>query len=67
MKKQNHPKNGDATVKKELTPAMIKAMPYSERIRRYEAEKNLLLSRLRGVSAYKYSELIKEIADKWQV
>lgn len=54
-------------MKKELTPAMIKAMPYSERIRRYEADKNALLASLRGVSAYKYSELIKEIADKWQV
>ncbi len=66
MKNQKNRKGG-TTVKKELTPAMIKAMPYSERIRRYEAEKNALLARLRGVSAYKYSELIKEIADKWQV
>lgn len=54
-------------MKKELTPAMIKAMPYSERIRRYEADKTRLLQSLRGVSAYKYSELIKELADKWQI
>lgn len=66
MKKQKTLKGGNA-VKKELTPAMIKAMPRSERIQRYEAEKNALLARLRGVSAYKYSELIKEIADKWQI
>lgn len=54
-------------MKKELTPAMIKAMPYDERIRRYEADKTRLLQSLRGVSAYKYSELIKELADKWQI
>ena len=66
MKNQKHTKGGN-TVKKELTPAMIKAMPYDERIRRYEADKTRLLQSLRGVSAYKYSELIKELADKWQI
>lgn len=57
--------NGGFGMKKELTKAEIKAMPESERYRRYEAEKDRLLASLRGVSPYKYQELIKEIADKW--
>lgn len=66
MKNQKTIKGGHG-MKKELTKAEIKAMPYSERIRRYEAEKNALLASLHGVSPYKISDLIKEIADKWQV
>lgn len=54
-------------MKKELTKAMIKAMPYQERLRRYEIEKTKLLQKMRGVSAYKFSEMLKELADKWQV
>lgn len=54
-------------MKDELTKAMIRKLPYQERLRRYEIDKTKLLQKMRGVSAYKFSEMLKELADKWQI
>ena len=41
------------------------SMPYSERLRRYEAEKRLLQSM--GLDPFEYERLLRKAAEKWRV
>lgn len=54
-------------MKKPQAKTTVKALSYQERLRRYEADKTELLMKTRGVSAYKLSEKLKELADKREI
>ena len=52
---------------KNLPKAVIKAMPYDQRLRNYEAEKTELLQKMRGLPADQFAEKLRCLADKWRV
>ena len=50
-----------------IPKAVIKAMLYNQRLRNYEAEKNELLQKMRGLPADEFAEKLKALANKWMV
>ena len=52
---------------KNLPKAVIKAMPYTERLKNYEAEKTELLQTMRGLPADQFAEKLRNLADKWRI
>lgn len=52
---------------KNIPKAVIKAMPYDQRLRNYEAEKTELLHTMRGLPAEQFAEKLKQLADKWRI
>ena len=52
---------------KNIPKAVIKAMPYDQRLRNYEAEKTELLQKMRGLPADQFSEKLRNLADKWRI
>lgn len=52
---------------KEIRKTFAQTLPYTERLRKYEADKTKLLQEMRGASAEVFSEKLKELADKWGI
>lgn len=52
---------------KNLPKAVIKAMPYNQRLRNYEAEKDELLHKMRDLPSDEFAEKLKALVDKWVV
>ena len=50
-----------------IPKAVIKAMPYNQRLRNYEAEKNELLQKMRDFTVEEFAEKLKALANKWMV
>lgn len=46
---------------------IAKHLPYQERLRNYEYEKQALLSAMRDLPAGEFSERLKELQEKWDV
>ena len=52
---------------RKLSKALVKAIPYAERLRRFHAEKNHLLQSDPTKTAAEMEEVTKRLAKKWQV
>ena len=52
---------------RKLSKALVKAIPYAERLRRFHAEKNHLLQSDPTRTAAEMEEVTKRLAKKWQV
>ena len=50
-----------------MTRAIIKAMPYEERLKRYHAEKDEMFSKCRSLPAIELQERHKRLIEKWMV
>ena len=50
-----------------ISKAVIKAMPYGERLRRYHAEKDEMFSKCRNLPAAELQEMHKLLIEKWMV
>lgn len=50
-----------------ITKAVIKAMPYEERLRRYHAEKDEMFQKNRHLPASELQEQHKRLIEKWMV
>ncbi|MBO5967329.1 MAG: hypothetical protein J6S14_02390 [Clostridia bacterium] len=46
---------------------IAKHLPYQERLRNYERDKQALLSAMRDLPAKDFSEKLKELQEKWDV
>ena len=46
---------------------IAKHLPYQERLRNYEFEKQALLSSMRDLPAKDFAERLKELQEKWDV
>ena len=52
---------------KSIRKTFSQTLPYTERLRKYEADKTKLLQEMRDASAEVFSEKLKELADKWGI
>lgn len=49
------------------TKNIAKHLPYEERLRGYERDKQALLSSMRDLPAGEFAERLKELQEKWDV
>ena len=50
-----------------VSKAVIKAMPYEERLRRYHAEKDEMFKKCRNLPASELQDRHKRLIEKWMV
>lgn len=53
--------------RKNLSSSITRSVPYAVRLRNYEREKTEVVAKNFGVSPEKMTEILKDLANKWEV
>lgn len=51
----------------DATKKVLKKLPYNERLRNYERDKQALLSKMANLPAQDFAEKLKELQEKWGI